>query len=207
MKSKENKNGKGKYIAIFALLLVPFISIFLIIQYRHIFAPTNDEIIDYILESEGYKSNVEYTVINSKGEFKEDVEMYYKKQYGFRVEFPEERVKIYKDGYISIIENDYEYELNEGFDTLYPLGFISNILKNEITEVKEGTEEWGDIKYLEFCINLSSKNKHLSKAKVYINKEDKSPIVTKIYNSDGEESVIIVYDDFSYLDNIDKNLF
>ena len=60
---------------------------------------------------------------------------------------------------------------------------------------------------MEIYINLSSKNKHLSKAIVYINKEDKSPIITKIYNSDGEESVIIVYDKFEYLENIDKNLF
>ena len=207
MKSKESKHGKGKYIVISTLLLVPFISIFLIIQFRHIFMPTNDEIIEYVMKSEGYRSDAEYTIINSKGKFEEEVTMYYKKNYGFRVEFPEERVKIYKDGYISIVENDYEYELNEGFDTLYPLGFVSNILKNEITEVNEGTEEWGDIKYLEICINLSIKNKHLCKAKVYINKEDKSPIVTKIYDSDGEESVIIVYDDFNYLDNIDKSLF
>lgn len=207
MKSNDNKSKKGRYLLIVGLLLIPFISIFLIIQFRHTVMPTNEEIIKYVQEAKGYKTNIKYTIINSKGKFDEDVKVYYRKNYGVRVEFPQDRVKIYKDGYISILEQDYKYELEEGFDTLYPLGFINNMLSNEIAEVKEASEEWGDVKYLEISIKLPSKNKHIDSAKMYINKEDKSPIITKIYNSDGEESVIIVYDKFEYLENIDKNLF
>lgn len=207
MKSKENKSKKSRYLLIVGLLLIPFISIFLIIQFRHTVVPTNDEIIKYVQEADGYKTDIKYTIINSKGEFDENVQVYYRKNYGVRVEFPQDRVKIYKDGYISILEQDYEYELEEGFDSLYPLGFINNILSNEIIEIKEASEEWGDIKYLEISIDLPSKNKHIDSAKVYINKKDKSPIITKIYNSNEEESVIIIYDNFEFLKDIDKNLF
>lgn len=207
MESKNKSGKKKRYIIIIAILLIPFISIFLIIHFRRVVTPTNDEIIQYIIDAKAYKTEATYTIENSKGEFEEEVEIYHKKDLGFRVEFQEDRVKIYKNGYINVQENDEEYEVDEGMDSLYPLGFIGNILSNEIIDINEGTEEWGDIKYLVVDVQLSSKNNHLYKAKVYINKEDKSPIVTKIYNNEDEERVIIVYDDFEYLKDIDKNLF
>lgn len=208
MKSEKQilKKIKGKKLLLL-LLIIPFISIILIITFRHTYAPTNEEIIKKIKDLDAYSTKAEYIIKNTKGEYKEETNIYYCKDIGMRIEFGQDRVKIYKDGFINVNDNGDEYELNENFDTLYPLAFYNNLLSNEIKEVKEGSEEWGDIKYLEVDISLPSKNKHIASAKVYINKADKSPIVTKIYDSDGKERVAILYKEFKELKEIDRGLF
>ena len=192
---------------IIILVLIPFVSIFLVIIFRHTYILTNEEIIDYVKNAKSYSSRVEYTIKNSRGEYKEDTDIYYCKDEGMRIDFEKNRVKIYKDGFISIKDNGYEYELNGDFDQVYPLAFESNLLSNEVTSIKEGTEEWGETKYLEVDINLPFKNNHMTSAKLYIDKDNKSPIVAKIYDMKGNERVIIVYKDFKYLSEMDKSLF
>lgn len=189
------------------ILLVPFISIFLIIQFRHVYMPTNEEIVESLINTKGYTTKAEYIIKNSRGEYKEETSMYYSKENGMRLEFGENRIKIYKNGIISIQENEYKYELNGDFDSLYPMGFVQNILGYEIEDIKEGSEEWGEIKYIEINVNIPSKNRHISRAKVYINKEDKAPIVTKIYDDENNERVIIKYKEFENLKEIDGKLF
>jgi len=189
------------------ILLVPFISILLIIQFRHIYVPTNEEIVEAVVNAKGYSTKAEYIINNSRGEYRDKTSMYYSREDGMRLEYGEDRTKIYKNGIISIEENDYKYELNGDFDLLYPLGFVQNILGYEIKDIKEGSEEWGEMKYLEIDVDIPSKNKHISKAKIYINKEDKVPILTKIYDDENNERVMIIYKEFEYLKEIDKNLF
>ena len=203
MKSEKNLLNKIKErkVLLLLLLLIPFISIIAIIGFRHNYAPTNEEIIEYIKKSKAYTSKAEYKIKNSKGEYKEDTNI------GMRIEFGQDRIKIYKDGYISMQDKGGKYELEKDFDSLYPLSFVSNLLCGDIEEINEGAEEWGDIQYLEIKVNLSNINDHMTSAKIYINKEDKTPIVTKIYDKDGKSRVDIVYKEFNYLKEIDKNLF
>lgn len=209
MKSEKNLLSKIKErkVLLLLLLLIPFISIIAIIGFRHNYAPTNEEIIEYIKKSKAYTSKAEYKIKNSKGEYKEDTNIYYCKDVGMRIEFGQDRIKIYKDGYISMQDKGGKYELEKDFDSLYPLSFVSNLLCGDIEEINEGAEEWGDIQYLEIKVNLSNINDHMTSAKIYINKEDKTPIVTKIYDKDGKSRVDIVYKEFNYLKEIDKNLF
>lgn len=209
MKSEKQllKKIKEKKVILLLLLLIPFISIIVIIGFRHNYMPTNEEILDFVRNSKAYTSKVEYTIKNSKGEYKEDTSIYYCRDVGMRIEFGQDRVKIYKDGYISMQDKGDEYELEKDFDSLYPLAFVNNILTGKIEEINEGSEEWGDTKYLEVNINLSNINNHMTSAKVYINKDDKKPILTRIYDQDGKSRVDIVYKEFNYLKEIDKNLF
>lgn len=189
------------------ILLVPFISILLIIQFRHTYVPTNEEIVEAVVNAKGYSTKAEFIINNSRGEYKDETSMYYSRDDGMRLEYGEDRIKIYKNGIISVQESDYKYELNGDFDLLYPLGFVQNILGYEIKDIKEGAEEWGEIKYLEIDVEIPSKNKHISKAKIYVNKEDKVPILTKIYDDEDNDRVMIIYKEFEYLKEIDKNLF
>lgn len=208
MKSdKKDKKKLDKKWILLMVLLIPFLSIILIITFRHNYMPTNEEIIQYVRDCKAYTSKAEYTVINSKDEYKQETKLYYGKDIGMRIEFGQDRVKIYKDGFISMKDGDEEYELNGGFDSLYPLAFPNNLLNNEIKSIEEGAEEWGNRKYLIINVDIPSKNKHIVEAKLYIDKDDKSPILTKIYDSDNKETVTIVYDEFEYLKEIDKNLF
>ena len=187
------------------ILLILFVSVLLIIEFRHIYTPTNEEIIESILKVNAYTANAEYSIKNSRGEYKEEVSMCYSKEDGMRLRFSNDRIKVYKDNNIYIKDNDCEYDIDRNFDSFYPLGFVQDILGYEIIDIMDGTEDWGELEYLEVDINISSKNKHLSKARLYINKEDKVPILIKIYDADEKERVIITYKEFQYLKEIDKS--
>lgn len=188
-------------------LAIPFVVMILVIIFRHGYYPTNEEIIDYVKNAEAYSSKVEYKIKNSKGEYTEDTKIYYCKEQGMRIEFGQDRVKIYKDGFINMNDNGDEYELEGNFDEVYPLAFLNNLLLNDVQNVTEASEEWGDIKYLELNVSLPFKNKHLTWAKLYINKLNNTPILAKIYDDNNDEKLTIVYKDFEYLDEIDKELF
>jgi outer membrane lipoprotein-sorting protein len=47
----------------------------------------------------------------------------------------------------------------------------------------------------------------MTSAKLYINKENKVPIVAKIYDIDKQERVTIIYKDFEYVKKFDEDLF
>ncbi|PRR84274.1 germination lipoprotein GerS-related protein [Clostridium vincentii] len=191
----------------FLLLLIPFVSIIIVIIFRHSYFPTNDEILEEVKNADNYTSKVEYQIKNSRGEYKENTTIYYSKDQGMRIEFEENRVKIYNDGIINVNDNGYEYELEGDFDQFYPLAFTNNLLLNEIEDVGEGSEEWGEGQYIEINIELPFKNNHMTSAKLYINKEDKVPIVAKVYDSNKKERVTIIYKDFEYLKEVDDELF
>jgi outer membrane lipoprotein-sorting protein len=189
------------------LLVIPFISIIIVVIFRHSYFLTNDEIIEEVKNAENYTSKVEYKIKNARGEYKENTTIYYSKEKGMRIEFEEDRVKFYNNGSIRINDNGYEYVLEGDFDKLYPLAFTNNLLLNEIQCIEEGSEEWGDGQYIEVSIELPFKNNHMTSAKLYINKEDKVPIVAKIYDVNKEERVTIIYKDFEYLKKFDEDLF
>ena len=191
----------------FLLLLIPFISIIIVIIFRHSYFPTNDEIIEEVKSAENYTSKVEYQIKNSRGEYKENTTIYYSKEQGMRIEFEENRVKIYNNGSININDNGYEYELKGDFDQFYPLAFTNNLLLNRIQDIKEGSEEWGEGQYIEISIELPFKNNNMTSAKLYINKKDKVPIVAKVYDVNKQERVTIIYKDFEYLKKVDEDLF
>ena len=57
-----------KKIIITLLLIIPFISIFLVVIFRGILSPDNEEIIRDLKNIKCYETKVEYIVKNSKGE-------------------------------------------------------------------------------------------------------------------------------------------
>ena len=198
---------KNKKVLLLLLFLIPFISIVIAIIFRHVYIPTNDEVIEYVRNAKIYSSKAKYSVKNSKGEYEEECNIYYCKNQGMRIEFKEDRVKIYKDGFISMNDSGDKYEIDENFDEVYPLAFMNSLLSNNIVDTKEGSEEWGDTKYIEVDIELPFKNNHINLAKLYINKSTKKPIVTKVYDINNKEKLDIIYDDFKYLNEIDNELF
>ena len=195
---KKKKNASSNNFRWIFFTLIPIITIIIIIQFRRIVMPTNEEIIQYIKNVNSYSTKIEYTIRNSKGNYVEEVEAKYNKGNGMTVIFPDNKIKIYKDEFISINEKNLEYDLNSDSDLLFPLGFINKILEGNISNIDEKTEEWGDIKYLDIDIELDSKNNHMKKIKVYINKGDKTPILIKVFDKDNCEKVTIKFKDFNF---------
>ena len=84
-----------KKIIITLLLVIPFISIFLVIIFRGILSPNNEEIIRDLKNIKCYETKVEYIVKNSKGEEREDTVQYYSKDEGVRIEFDDNEVDVF----------------------------------------------------------------------------------------------------------------
>lgn len=189
-----------KKILFTLLLCVPFISIILVILFRLTAVPSNEEIIEKLRDTPCYSANVEYIFKNTRGEEREETVQYFSKEKGAKIEFGQDRVKLYKDDGILIKDNisNKEYTMEKDMDKMHSIAFLENLLGNPILEgtLIEGQEEWGETQYIEFMTEIFLENEHLDKAKVYIDKENKAPIGAIIYDKQGNDRVRILYKDF-----------
>ncbi|WP_370774375.1 germination lipoprotein GerS-related protein [Clostridium sp.] len=200
-----------KKIIITLLLIIPFISIFLVVIFRGIISPNNEEIIRELKNIKCYETKVEYIVKNSKGEEREDTVQYYSKDKGVRVEFKNDKIKLYKEDGIHVKDNSStgEYVIESDMDILHSMAFMNKILSYPLKSdsIKEGQEEWGDTIYIQVDTELFLNNEHFNSARIFINKKTKTPIGIVIYDKDGNDSVRIIYEDFKIVKEIDENLF
>ena len=200
-----------KKIIITLLLVIPFISIFLVIIFRGILSPNNEEIIRDLKNIKCYETKAEYIVKNSKGEEREDTVQYYSKDEGVRIEFDDGKVKLYKSDGLHVKDNSSadEYVIENDMDILHSMAFMNKILSYPLksNSIKEGQEEWGDKIYMQVDTELFLNNEHFNSARIFINKKTKVPIGIIIYDKDGNDSVRIIYEDFKSVKDIDENLF
>lgn len=200
-----------KKIIITLLLIIPFISIFLVVIFRGILSPSNEDIIRDLKNIKCYETKVEYIVKNSKGEERESTVQYYSKEEGVRVEFDDDKVKLYKSDGIHVRDNSStgEYVIESDMDILHSMAFMNKILSYPLKSdsIKEGQEEWGDKIYIQVDTELFLDNEHFDSARIFINKKTKTPIVIVIYDKDGKDSVRIIYEDFKIVKEVDENLF
>lgn len=206
MKEKKIVSHASIWI-ILTIFTITFLLLIVIIFFRHSYVLTNEEVIEKIKDIPIYKSEIEYIIKNSKNEYSENVRLLYYKKLGLRIEFQEDRVKVYKNGYISIEEKENKYEVDEGIDEVYPLASINNILSNEILTIEEGKTEWGDKSYLKVTVKLPFENQHMDYAFIYLDKENQVPVMTQIYDIKDEERIRIIYRSFEKLKKLDENLF
>lgn len=200
-----------KKIIIAVLLLIPFISILLAVLFRGVIMPTNEEIIKSLKEIKYYEANVEYIIKNTRGEEREETKQYYSIDDGVRVEFGEEIIKTYKKDGITVVNNisNENYVIDNSMDILHPIAFVNKILSFPIKtdSLIEDQEEWGDTIYIQLDVELFLNNAHLDKARIFIDKKNKTPIGIIVYDQLGNDTVRIIYKDFKKLKEIDNSLF
>lgn len=204
-----NKNINNKLL-ISGLIIVPLIIISVIIICRHVVVPTNEEIMDNLMNLKCYSSTVEYEFKNEKLDYKEKTKQYYDKEKGVRIEFNDEgdRVKVYKGGEIKVQDNEDEYSLDKDMDIIYPLAFLENIFSNSNSkDIQEIKPEWSDEIYLKINIEYNCKNKHLNNAEFYVNKNTGAPVLLKIYDVNKKERIILKYTDFKEEKQLEDELF
>lgn len=205
IKNKKNKNIKTeksdikKKILAVLLMIIPFISIILVISFRHVTDPTNEEILEHVKNMKRYDTIAEYTITNTRGTYNEKTKVLFCDDHGIRIDFGEELTKFYNEDKVTMVYNKKKekYEIKRDLDNLYPLGVMSEIFKNPVVEVSEGQEEWGDLKYLKVDFDLITNNNHMDKATLYINKSKKEPLLIKIFDNEGKERVKIEYREFN----------
>lgn len=192
------------------LVSIPIILIIFVILFRVTAEPTNEEIIESLKEINAYKAEVQFIINNSRDEETQDTIQYYKKDVGGRIDFGTDRTKIYKDGSILVKDNiaNKEYTMEDGMDELYSLSFVNKLLSYPIDNegINEGQEEWGDTEYIVFTSELFLKNDSLNKIKIFIDKQEKTPIGAIIYDKENKDRVRIIYRNFEKLKELDEEL-
>ena len=200
---------KKKLLLMF-LVAIPIILITLVIVLRMTAEPNNDEIIKSLKEIKAYKTEIEFVIKNSRDEERQEAIQYYKKDVGGKIEFGEDRSKIYKDGMILVKDNisNKEYSINDSINDLYSLSFLNKLLSYPINNkgIQDGQEEWGETEYIVFTSELFLKNDNLDKVKIFIDKQKKIPIGAIIYDKKDNDRVRIVYRNFEKLKEIDEEL-
>lgn len=190
------------------LVSIPVILISIVIILRLTAQPTNEELIERLKGIKAYTTNVEFVIINSRDEERQETKQYYIKDTGGRIDFGEERTKIYKGDRILVKDNisNKEFYMKEEMDDLYSLSFLNNLLSYPIDSegIKEGQEEWGDTEYIEFTSELFLNNYNLNKAKVFIDKNEGVPIGVIIFDRNNNDRVRIVYRNFEKLKQLDQ---
>lgn len=189
------------------LVSIPIILIIFVILFRVTAEPTNEEIIESLKGINAYKAEVQFVINNSRDEETQDTIQYYKKDVGGRIDFGTDRTKIYKDGSILVKDNiaNKEYTMEDGMDELYSLSFVNKLLSYPIDNegINEGQEEWGDTEYIVFTSELFLKNDSLNKIKIFIDKQEKTPIGAIIYDKENKDRVRIIYRNFEKLKELD----
>lgn len=192
------------------LVSIPIILIIFVILFRVTAEPTNEEIIESLKGINAYKAEVQFVINNSRDEETQDTIQYYKKDVGGRIDFGTDRTKIYKNGSILVKDNiaNKEYTMEDGMDELYSLSFVNKLLSYPIDNegINEGQEEWGDTEYIVFTSELFLKNDSLNKIKIFIDKQEKTPIGAIIYDKENKDRVRIIYRNFEKLKELDEEL-
>ena len=207
MKEEKKRISHINIWIILTLFTIPILILIIIIFFRHSYVLTNKEVVERIKNTRMYKSEIEYTVKNSRSEYSENIRLLYYKNMGLRIEFEKDRVKVYKNGQIFVEENGNKYEANKGVDEVYPLADVNNILSNEVLTIEEGKEEWGDKIYIKVIVKLPFENEHMEYACIFLDKENQIPLMTQIYDVKDNERIRITYKTFKKLKKLDKNLF
>ena len=200
-----------KKLLLITLISIPIILIGIVIFFRTTAEPTNEEIIESLKNIENYKTEVEFVIKNSRGEERQDAIQYYKTDLAGRIDFGEERTKIYKGD--QILVKDYisnkEYTMLNSMDDVYSLSFVNSLLSYPINNegIIEGQEEWGETEYISFTSELFLKNDNLDKVKIFIDKNKSIPIGAIVYDKNNNDRVRIVYRNFEKLKALDEELF
>lgn len=201
----------GKKLFIGILIIIPIVIILLVILFRNVVTPSNEDIINNLKNMKFYSSRVNYIFKNSKSQFEEDTIQYYSFDKGSRIEFQDGngRVKVYSGEEIKVEESrEGEYILNKNIDTIYPLAFVRNVLwTSEDIQIKEVKNEWGDSVYLKVDIKYNVKNKYLNKAEFFVDKNKGVPVLLKILDDENNERILITYKDFKKEKNLSDDLF
>lgn len=173
--------------------------------------PSNEDIIRELKNIKFYETKVEYIIKNNKGEESEETLQYYSKNEGVRVEFKDDKIKIYKaDGiHIKDNKNNSDYLIENDMDILHSIAFMNKILSYPLKSdsIKEGQEEWGEKIYIQVDTELFLNNSHFNTARIFIDKKTKTPIGIIVYDKNGNDSIRVIYEDFKVVKEIDEDLF
>lgn len=165
----------------------------------------------YLKSLDTYSSNVKVTIKNSKQNVEHNIKQIYSKDEGKYLQVNDERcIWILKDKtMIKDLKNNKVYEQKEEMDYSYKLSFISEYIKRLYVNetVNYSFEKINDCSYALIEFLICDNNRNYEKAVLYLNAENSLPEKVIVYDGEGNESVIIQYNEFKGNINIDREIF
>lgn len=169
------------------------------------------DIIKQLKEIESYSCDIEIHNKNSKQEIVYYCKQYYNKKYGHRLDINDERVLIFKGNDIQIndLNSGAFYVTSKDFDSVFKLSFIEEYIGLLYTdeEVKCVFENENGRNVMMIYLNIPGSNRNLSRAVMYVDAENATPIKTVIYDFSDSEKIQFVYNNFIKTEEIGKERF
>ncbi|ADL51019.1 germination lipoprotein GerS-related protein [Clostridium cellulovorans] len=180
--------------------------------YKYMDTPkTNEEVLDYLKDIDGYSSDVTMEYKNSRQTSKDKCKQFYLKNYGYRVEINGERVLLFNKEKLIVnnLKTGHSFETSKEFDEIYRYTFFKDFINLLYTEqeirtsiVKEGTKE-----YIKLSLIMLRNNNNINSGDLFIDNDSLVPYKLVIYNNKGEITLTAKYDNFVINKEVDKNLF
>lgn len=170
-----------------------------------------ENIIDNLKDLKSYSTNMSIEIKNDKQKLKYDCKQMYKRGVGYRLEIDKNRVLVFKDDkiYVTDLENNCLYSTGKEFDEVYKIGFIGEYIKLLYTDEKinYSNKKENEKEYLLIDLIIPSNNKNIKRAVMWVEKKEKKPYKTIIYNEDSEETIEIKYNNFQKNIDVNNKLF
>lgn len=169
------------------------------------------DIIKQLKEIESYSCDIEIHNKNSKQEIVYYCKQYYNNKYGHRLDINDERVLIFKGNDIQIndLNSGAFYVTSKDFDSVFKLSFIEEYIGLLYTdeEVKCVFENENGRNVMMIYLNIPGSNRNLSRAVMYVDAENATPIKTVIYDFSDSEKIQFVYKNFIKTEEIGEERF
>lgn len=176
---------------------------------------TPEEGFNYVKSIKNYIADIKITFKNARNEESILFKQYSNSNNQYRLDLEGDRSYIYKDDkiYVKDIKNGVDYLVEEKFDEIYRYTFLNEYIKliysMDEVEYFEEVYDYGDSKksYYLAKVNIPTNNLNIKEAILYLDSEKLIPSKLVIYDSKGEQRVLIEYSTFDILEEIDGNLF
>ncbi|WP_052447444.1 germination lipoprotein GerS-related protein [Clostridium polynesiense] len=200
---------KKKIIIASLILFIALTVLFALLLKRRVDTP--QEYVDYLRTITCYSSDVNYFVINDKGQFEEKARLYYDAEKGYRLELGEDRVYFYIKDTIIVkdLKSNRSYTLKEDFDVFYKWAFLRDFVELIYTneEVKIYSENKEGKNYLFIELYIPGGNKNIDKGILQVNTDTKAPEKLCILDFKGNIKAEIVYSNFIIEKELNAALF
>lgn len=203
-----------KYIKIILIVLTVFAVVAGsgLALYKYMSTPkTEEEILDYLKDIDGYSTDVTMEYKNSRQTNTDKCKQIYLKNYGYRVEINGERVLLFNKDKLVVnnLKTGHSFETSKEFDEVYRYTFFKEFINLLYTEqdirtstVKEGTSE-----YIKVSLLMLRNNNNINSGELFIDSNSLAPYKLVIYNNKGEITLTAKYENFIINKELDKNLF
>ncbi len=195
------------------VVLVVIVFLIFVVSCKSSKIESSEQAFNYVKSIKNYTSDIKVTFLNDKNSEIIFLRQYASSNYGYRLDFENERKYFYRDNkiYINDVRNNIEYFVDENFDEIYKYCFLNEYIKliYSMDEVDYFIQLIASDEKVVFGsrVDLPTNNSNISYAILYLSGENYLPLQFEIFDNKGRQRILIEYLTFDVLNDIDSKLF